>query len=296
MTETTLKSGFVTIIGAPNVGKSTLLNHILGQKVAITSPRPQTTRHRILGVYNAPGLQAIFTDTPGVIEARGALNTSLVATALTALEDADLVCYMVEPSPARSAGDRIIAEELARLSTPVILAINKVDRVAKERLLPLIEGFHQAMPLAAITPICALSGDNVPALLDEVRRNLPEGPAYYPEETFTDQPERLIAAEMVREQVFMMTRNEIPYSTAVTVELFDETDPELIRIHAAIHLERDSQKGIVIGNKGVMLKQIGTAARQEIERMLGVKVFLKLFVRVEKNWTKDPRALSRFGY
>jgi len=295
MIENSHRSGFVAIIGAPNVGKSTLLNRILGQKVAITSPKPQTTRHRLLGVWTAPDGQVIFLDTPGIHDARDLLNRQLVKQALAALAEADLILFLIEPER-RDADHRLVIEALRQHKQPALLAINKIDRVNKSVLLPIIDRYSRELPLAALVPVSALTGENVDRLLMEILANLPEGPQFYPPDLVTDQPERFIAAEMIREQVFNLTTREIPYSTAVTVEEFDESREDLVRITGYIHVERDSQKGIVIGRQGAMLKKIGSAAREDIERLLGVKVFLKLFVRVEKNWSKDPRALRRFGY
>lgn len=295
MTASSHRSGFVGIIGAPNVGKSTLLNRVLGQKIAITSDKPQTTRHRILGVWTSPQAQIIFQDTPGIHQARDLLNRQLVAQALGVLSDVDLVLFMVEPGR-RPKDERLVIESLTGRKIPIILAINKIDLMKKDGLLPLMDEYSRRLQLAALVPVSALAGDNVDSLLKEIVANLPQGPQYYPPDTLTDQPERLIAAEMIREQVFRLTGQEIPYSTAVTVEEFKEDRADLIRVHAKIHVERDSQKKIVIGHKGSKIKEIGIAARKDIERMTGTKVFLKLFVHVQKNWSKDPRALRRFGY
>jgi GTP-binding protein Era len=288
------RSGFVGLLGAPNAGKSTLLNRILGEKVAITSHKPQTTRHRILGVWTRDDAQIVFLDTPGVHKATGLLNRELVAQALGVLDDVDLVLFLTEPK-SRKHDEALVVEAMDQTKTPCILAINKVDSVPKQTLLPIIEDYTERVKPLATVPISALNGDNVDALLDEIVKNLPEGPQFYPPDTLTDQPERFIAAEMIREQVFRLTGKEIPYATAVTVESFKE-EPKLTRISAVIHVERDSQKKIVIGRKGSKLKEIGTAARMDIERMTGGKVFLELFVRVHKNWSKDPRALEEFGY
>jgi GTP-binding protein Era len=295
MTESVHRSGLVTIIGAPNVGKSTLLNRVLGQKIAITSDKPQTTRNRILGVWTTAESQVIFYDTPGVHQARSLLNKRLVRTALSTLSDADLILYMIELKY-READNQLILKALEKQDIPVILVINKVDKANKLELLPVMDRYNREMDLAAIVPISALTGENVTALTDEIVSMLPEGPQYYPPDMVTDQPERFIAAEMVREQIFVQTKQELPYSTVVTVEEFDEEREDLVRIRAVIHIERDSQKGIIIGKKGAMLKTIGIAARADIERLTGTKVFLELFVKVEKNWSRNSRSLSRFGY
>ena len=289
------RSGFVGIFGAPNVGKSTLLNRILEEKVAITSEKPQTTRHRILGVWTAPEAQIIFLDTPGVHQARDLLNRELVAQALSVLSDVDLILFMIDPNR-RGEAESLVIDSLKKANQPVILVVNKIDRVRKPDLLPLLDEMNQRLALTALAPISALTGENVPVLMDEIIRRLPEGPEYYPPDTLTDQPERFIAAEMIREQVFRQTGREIPYATAVTVEEFKESRPGLIRIKATIHLERQSQKKIVIGRQGSKLKEIGTAARKDIERLTGTRIFLDIFVRIQKNWSKDPRALKRFGY
>ncbi|MFH1139410.1 MAG: GTPase Era [Pseudomonadota bacterium] len=288
------KSGFVGIIGAPNAGKSTLLNRILGQKVAITSDKPQTTRHKILGVWTDENAQVIFMDTPGIHQARDLLAKELVSQALSVLSEVDLILFLSEPSR-RKDDEALVIAAVKASGKPVILAINKIDRIDKPELLPLMDFFGKTLAPEAVTPISALKGDNIPVLMKEIIKHLPHGPLYYPPDALTDQVERSIAAEMIREQVFRRTGQEIPYSTAVTVEEFLE-DPELIRIHAVIHLERDTQKRIVIGKSGAKLKEIGTAARLDIERMTGTKVFLKLFVRVQKNWTRDPQAIRDFGY
>lgn len=296
-TKTPFKSGFVAIIGAPNVGKSTLLNQLLGQKIAITSEKPQTTRHRILGVAHMPGAQLIFLDTPGIHRAKGPLNVRMVEVALKVLGDVDLVLFMTDAASPDDVSDEIILESLKKKNLPSILAINKVDLVNKEKLLPLMEQWDEAHAFHAIVPISALQRIQVDELAAEMVALLPEGPQYYPEESVTDMPERFIAAEMVREKVFRLTSQEIPYGVAVTVESFKErTEKNLIDIQATIHVERESQKPMIIGKGGKMLKQIGKQARVDIERMVGCKVFLNLWVRVQKRWTRDEKAIRRFGY
>ena len=291
------RSGFISIVGAPNVGKSTLLNHILGQKIAITSDKPQTTRHRILGVAHLPGAQLIILDTPGIHQAKGALNTRIVDIALKALGDVDLVLLMTDGVSQDERSNQIILKALKKKNVPVFLAINKVDLVKKEKLLPLIDQWREAYPFKAIVPVSALLGTQVDDLLLEMVNALPQGPRYYPEETITELPEKFIAGEMIREKVFRMTGEEIPYAVGVTVESFKErSEKPLIDIQATIHVERESQKPIIIGKGGQKIKRIGAAARQDIERMVGCKVFLKLWVRVQRNWTKDERAVRRMGY
>jgi GTP-binding protein Era len=294
---TPFRSGFISIAGAPNVGKSTLLNQILGQKIAITSEKPQTTRHRILGIAHLPEAQLIFLDTPGIHRAKGALNVRIVDVAVKALGDVDLVLLMTDGASQDEQSNRIILKALKKKNLPVVLAINKVDLVEKERLLPLIDLWREAYPFKAIVPISALQRTQVDELLSEMVTSLPEGPRYYPEETVTELPERFIAGEMIREKVFRMTGEEIPYAVAVTVESFKERPGKaLIDIQATIHVERESQKPIVIGKGGQKIKRIGAAARKDIERMVGCKVFLKLWVRVQKNWTKDERTVRKLGY
>jgi len=295
LTDTQHRSGFVGIIGPPNVGKSTLLNRLLEQKIAITSDKPQTTRHRILGVWTGPDAQIVFFDTPGLHQGSGLLNRHLTARALSVLPDVDLILFMIEPGRPEDEA-RPVIEALREREKTVILVINKIDQVRKEDLLPLMDRFSRELPLAALVPISALKGENLKGLIEEIKAHLPPGPRYYPPDTVTDQPERFIAAEMIREEIFRLTGQEIPYSTAITVEAFKEDRPDLIKIQATIHVERPSQKGIIIGKQGQKIKQIGTAARKDIERLTGTKVFLQLFVRVQKNWSKDPRALRRFGY
>jgi len=291
------KSGFVAIVGAPNVGKSTLLNQLLGQKIAITSAKPQTTRHRILGVAHLPGAQLIFLDTPGIHQAKGPLNVRIVEVALKALREVDLVVFMTDASVPDNRADQIILKALKKKRQPVILAMNKVDLVKKKTLLPLMDQWRGSYPFKAIVPISALERIQMDELVKEMVAVLPEGPRYYPEDSVTDMPERFIAAEMIREKVFRLTGEEIPYSVAVTVESFKERPgKDLIDIQATIHVERESQKPIIIGGGGKKLKRIGEQAREEIEHMTGRKVFLKLWVRVQKNWTRDAGAVRRFGY
>jgi len=279
------------------VGKSTLLNQLLGQKIAITSEKPQTTRNRILGVAHLPGAQLIFLDTPGIHRAKGPLNVRIVEVALKVLRDVDLVVFMTDAAVPVGRADQIILKALKEKTQPVILAINKVDLVKKKKLLPLIDQWRGSYPFKAIVPISAQQRLQVDELVTEMVGVLPEGPRYYPEDSVTDMPERFIAAEMIREKVFRLTGEEIPYAVAVTVESFKERPgKDLIDIQATIHVERESQKPIIIGGGGKKLKRIGEQAREEIEHMVGCKVFLKLWVRVQKNWTRDAGAIRKFGY
>jgi GTPase len=291
------RSGFIAIIGPPNVGKSSLLNRILGQKISITSKKPQTTRNRILGVLHRPAAQLIFLDTPGIHRAKSPLNQRIVAAALATLGEVDLVLFMADASASDRESEQILIQTLQSGRWPVILALNKIDLVKKPDLLLQIEAWTRAYAFQAVIPISATDGTQVDELIREMEQRLPEGPPFFPQESLTDLPERFIAAEMIREKVFRLTGEEIPYSVAVTVDQFIEpSEDKLVRIHATIHVEKNSQKGIIIGKEGQKLRQIGEAARKEIQRMVGCKVFLKLFVRVQKNWSKDSKALRKFGY
>jgi GTP-binding protein Era len=295
--EQSFHSGFVAIAGRPNVGKSTLLNAILGEKIVITSDKPQTTRNRIQGIHNLPGGQIVFIDTPGVHRAKSRLNRSLVDTAMEAIKGVDVVLFLVEATSSPAAESEMLLEMLSGVTVPVFLLINKVDLVEKSRLLQLMERYSALFPFREIVPVAALRGEGVEHLVNLVCSYLPEGPAYFPDDILTDLPERFVVAEMIREKVFRLTRDEIPYSVAVQVESFTERpDGGVIAIAAVIFVERDSQKGIIIGQRGAMLKRIGTVARQEIERFLAQKVFLELFVKVSRDWSDNPQKLKEFGY
>jgi GTP-binding protein Era len=295
--ELQFKSGFIALIGRPNAGKSTLLNQILGQKLAIVSSKPQTTRNRILGVKNHPGGQIIFLDTPGIHQSKSRLNQYMVKTALNAYKEVDGICFLIEADDPGNPENHFILETLQEVTRPVFLLINKIDLVSKVELLPVIERYSRERSFGQIIPISALKGDGIDILLGELIKILPEGPQLFPEDMLTDLPERFLAAELIREKIFQMTREEIPYATAVEVEEFKEREEKnLIVIKAVIQVERDSQKGILIGKKGAMLKEIGKQAREEMQALLGAKVFLELWVKVEKNWREDPGALRRLGY
>jgi GTP-binding protein Era len=294
------KSGFIGIIGRPNVGKSTLLNQLVGETIAIATRKPQTTRNRIMGIKNLdepnPG-QLIFLDTPGIHRAKTPLGKAMVETASGTIGDVDLLLLLVEAEEAPRSDDRFIIESLAGLTKPVILVINKTDLIEKQRLLPLIDSFSALYPFREIIPVSALKNDGVAHLVSEIWKLLPEGPRYFPEEMMTDRSERFIAAEIIREKITLRLHQEIPYVTAVVVDSFQEDEAKnMIRIKATINVEKDSQKGIVIGRGGAMLKEIGTKARLEMERFFASRVFLELFVRVAKDWTSDPRLLKEFGY
>jgi GTP-binding protein Era len=289
------RSGFVAIAGAPNVGKSTLLNRLLGQKLAITSPKPQTTRNRITGVVNVPGAQLTFVDTPGIHEAQGRLNRNLVRMALDAVRESDALLLMADVHARAIEEAALAVRALARETRkPVVLAINKIDLVAKPLLLPIIDRYRKLMDFAAVVPISALKGDGVDALLMELARLLPEGAPLFPEDYLTDQPERFLAAEIVREKIFHLTHRELPYASAVEVESWEEEEG-LVTIHAVIYVEREGQKAIIIGRGGQMLKEIGQRARTDIERLLGTRVMLRLWVKVRPEWRRDPRALRELG-
>ena len=294
---TDFKSGYVSIVGAPNAGKSTLLNRMLGEKISITSKKPQTTRNRILGVLHRTQSQMVFFDTPGVFQAKDKLNVRIVDTALSALGDADLILVVVDVSRPDPNAERYLVKRLESQNRPVVLAMNKIDLIEKSGLLEIIAKWSSVYGFKNVVPISARHGTQVEDLITAMEKILPNGPPFFPEDTLTDVSERFIVAELIREQVFRMTGEEIPYATAVTVDTFKgKKEGRLISIEATIHLERDSQKGIVIGKHGSKLKQIGTRSREQIEHMLGTKVFLKLFVRIQKNWRKDTKAIRRFGY
>ncbi len=291
------RSGFVAIVGAPNVGKSTLLNQMLGEKISITSKKPQTTRNRILGVMHRSSSQLVFIDTPGIHKAKRPLNIRIVDAALSALGNVDIVLVMVDVANPDPDSEAFLVKKLKKIKQPVVLALNKTDLVKKPVLLSIIDNWAKAYSFEAIIPVSAILGAQLEELIEAMEALLPKGPPLFPEDTLTDLPERFIAAEMIREKVFRLTGQEIPYSTAVTIESFSEKKKgSLVKIHATIHVERASQKGMIIGKNGSKLKMIGTEARKEIEQMVGTKVFLKLFVRVHKNWSKDTKALRRFGY
>jgi GTPase len=294
--EGTFHSGFVAIVGRPNVGKSTLLNRILGEKIVITSDKPQTTRNCIKGIHNFPGGQMIFIDTPGIHSGKSLLNRYMVEQAATSIKEVDMVLYLIEAGPPGSARERQILEILAAAGKPVVLVINKIDRVPKEELLELIAVCSTLFPFKEIIPVSALSGDGVARLVECVAGYLPQGPRYFPDDILTDLPERFVVAEIIREKVFRLTRDEVPYSTAVEIESFKERPDGLVAIAAVINVERDSQKGIIIGKRGTMLKRIGSEARREVEALLDTRVFLELFVKVRRDWSENPKLLKEMGY
>ena len=292
-----MRAGFVSLIGRPNSGKSTLLNRLVGEKLAIVSPRPQTTRNRITGIRNLADAQIVFVDTPGLHAAHGKLGEFMVNVVERALEDVDLVCAVVDAT-ARTHPDPLIADALSSQRGPVFCALNKADLVRpKTRMLPIIESWRRARDFVEIVPISALHGTNCDRLLDAVRGVMPKHPPFFPADATSDQPETFYVAEVVREKVFLLAREEVPYAVAVRVdELIERQRPQRLSIRATIFVERESQKGIVIGRGGSMLKRVGTAARQELEKFFGVPVFLGLTVRVRREWRKDEGALREFGF
>jgi GTP-binding protein Era len=290
------RSGYVAIVGRPNVGKSTLLNRLLGQKVAIVSPKPQTTRNRITGIRTTENSQIVFLDTPGIHRTRSLINRRMVAVALEALNEVDGVLWLIDAREGMRKEDEEIAARLKDSPATTIVLPNKIDLVAKGKLLPLMERCAALLPGREIVPVSALKGDQTTLVLEQIERFLPEGPRYYPAGEVTDQTERFLAAEIVREKIFFRAREEIPYGTAVTIDEFTEKEEKnLIVIKATIHVERESHKPILIGKKGAMLKDIGRQAREELEALLGCRIFLELFVRVDQGWTEDPNALTEMG-
>ncbi len=293
---TPYRSGYVAIVGRPNVGKSTLLNQLLGEKVAIVTPKPQTTRNRITGIRTTATCQIVFLDTPGIHRARSLMNRRMVETALATLREVDGVLWLVDAREGLRKEDEEIAQALKESKAEVLVLLNKIDAVSKGKLLPLIERCAALLPGKEIVPVSALQGDNVSLVLELVEKWLPEGPQYYTEGEFTAQTERFIASEIIREKIFLLTREEIPYSTAVTIEEFEEKEEKnLIVIQATIYTDRESHKPILIGKKGAMLKEIGKQAREELEKLLGCRIFLELFIKVDTGWTRDPRALTDLG-
>jgi GTP-binding protein Era len=291
-----MKSGFVSFVGRPNAGKSTLLNRIVGHKLAIVSDKPQTTRNRIVGVKNYPDGQVVFVDTPGIHKPTHRMNVRMVDVALDAMREVDLVTLVVDISVKEGPGDRHLLELMKDLKTPAILALNKVDLVAKNRLLPILERYQQAHAFVEFVPMSALEGTNVDVLERLFLQHLPEGEPLYPPDYVTDQPERFIAAEIVREQVLQLTHDELPFSTAVVVDQFNEPDAEgILSLYCTILVERESQKPIVIGRGGSMIKQIGTAARAELQRYFDTRVYLDLHVKVKSEWRDNERILDEIG-
>ncbi|SFA54072.1 GTP-binding protein Era [Anoxybacillus pushchinoensis] len=291
------KSGFVAIIGRPNVGKSTFLNRVIGQKIAIMSDKPQTTRNKIQGVYTTDDAQIIFIDTPGIHKPKHKLGDFMVKVAQSALQEVDLILFMVNAVEGLGRGDEFIIERLKHVQTPVFLVINKIDEVHPDDLLPLIEQYRSLHAFAEVIPISALQGNNVETLLQQIKNYLPEGPQYYPAHQVTDHPERFIIAEFIREKALHLTREEVPHSIAVVIDSIERREnSDTVYVAATIIVERDSQKGIIIGKRGQMLKEIGQRARVDIEALLGSKVFLELWVKVQKDWRNKMGQLRDLGY
>ncbi|MCO8292784.1 GTPase Era [Tetragenococcus halophilus] len=290
------KSGFVAIIGRPNVGKSTLLNRIVGQKIAIMSDKAQTTRNKIQGVYTTDNMQIVFIDTPGIHKPKHRLGDYMVNEAYGALQEVEAVLFMVNADEKRGKGDNLIIERLQKLDVPVFLIVNKIDKIHPDDLLAVIQDYSTQMDFAEVVPLSATQGNNCETLMQLLEEQIPEGPQYFPKDQITDHPEYFIVSELVREKVLLFTQEEIPHSVAVVVDSMKRDENDKIRIQATINVERDSQKGIIIGKGGKMLKQIGIKARQDMEKMLGDKVYLELWVKVQKDWRDKQRTLDDFGY
>lgn len=291
------KSGFISIIGRPNVGKSTFLNRVIGQKIAIMSDKPQTTRNKIQGVLTLNDAQLIFIDTPGIHKPKHKLGDFMMKVAQNSLKEVDLVLFMVNAEEGFGRGEEFILEKFQTLTTPVFLIINKIDRVHPDDLLPIIETYKEKYPFQEIIPISALEGNNVDHLLEEIKACLPEGPQYYPADQVTDHPERFIISELIREKALSLTREEVPHSLAVVIDKIEHKEKnKVIHVMATVIVERDSQKGIIIGKQGGMLKEIGRRARIDIENLLGSKVFLELWVKVQKDWRDKASQLRDFGF
>ncbi|MBE4908017.1 GTPase Era [Bacillus luteolus] len=297
MTNNNFKSGFVSIIGRPNVGKSTFLNHVIGQKIAIMSDKPQTTRNKIQGVYTENNAQVVFIDTPGIHKPKHKLGDFMMKVAQNTLKEVDIVLFMINAEEGYGRGDEFIIERLQTTNTPVFLVINKIDQIHPDQLFLLIDQYKNLYDFKEIVPISALQGNNVETLLKQIKAYLPEGPQYYPADQVTDHPERFIVTELIREKALHLTREEIPHSIAVVMDSMEKRgDGNTVYIGATIIVERDSQKGIIIGKKGSMLKEIGQRARGDIEALLGSKVFLELWVKVQKDWRNRMTQLRDFGF
>ena len=292
----THKSGFAAVIGRPNVGKSTLINALIGQKIAIMSDKPQTTRSRILCILTEEDAQVIFLDTPGVHKPKHKLGDYMAKATEGALHGVDVVVFVVDVTEKMGAGEQYILKQLANVRVPVLLAVNKVDCIPRQQSLPIIESYAKVYDFAGIVPISAREGENLEGLLAEIKKHLPEGPQYYPADMVTDQPERLIVAELVREKVLALTRDEIPHAVAVDIEEMTTRQKGDVYIRAVIYVERESQKGIVIGAKGALLRTIGAQARADVETLLGAKVYLDLWVKTRKDWRNRANALREFGF
>ena len=290
------KSGFVAIVGRPNVGKSTFMNYVLGQKIAIMSDKAQTTRNKIQGVYTKDDAQIVFLDTPGIHKPKHELGEFMVKSAYSALKEVDAVLFMVNVSEKRGPGDDFIIEKLKGIKTPIFLVLNKIDLVTPEVLLERVESYKDALDFAGVFPISVLQGNNVNELMEGLINALPEGPQYYPADQITDHPEYFVVSELIREKILQLTQEEIPHSVAVTVDKMQKDEFDKVHVYANIIVERKSQKGIIIGKGGRLLKEIGTRARRDIQQLLGNKVYLELWVKVEKDWRKRKSNLQEYGY
>lgn len=293
--ETKFKSGFIAIVGRPNVGKSTLMNRLVGEKVAITSNKPQTTRNRISGIYTSDDMQVVFVDTPGIFKPHSKLDEYMDKASYSSLNDVDLVMFMVEPDEA-GKDDKFVADLLQKVKVPVFLIINKVDEIHPDELLPIIDSYRKLGDFAEFLPVSATEGIGIPDLLTALNKYLPEGPQYYGSDQITDRPEYFVVAELIREQILQLTAQEVPHATAVAVDRMNQRIKGKLQIEATIYVERDGQKGIIIGKGGKMLKQIGINSRRAIENLLGEKVNLRLWVKVQHNWRSDPSFLKLIGY
>jgi GTP-binding protein Era len=297
MEDNTFKSGFVALIGAPNVGKSTLLNKILGEKLAIVSPKPQTTRNRILGVYHGTGFQIAFMDTPGIHKTKTVLHKSMVTSAMETVSEVDIIVFIIDVTHPFDEEIESILKQQKKRKISSVLVINKIDRTTPEKILPVIKHYSESFLFKTIVPVSALTGDGVDRLINELKKMLPTGPEYFPGDIITDQPDEFLVAEIIREKIYLNTKLEIPYSSAVTISSIKENvSKKLLSIHAKIHVETDSQKGIIIGKRGNMIKKIGETARAELEKFFGIHVYLELQAKVDKNWSKDTKALKKLGY
>ncbi|MBT2695021.1 GTPase Era [Bacillus sp. ISL-55] len=291
------KSGFISIIGRPNVGKSTFLNRVIGQKIAIMSDKPQTTRNKVQGVLTLDDSQLIFIDTPGIHKPKHRLGDFMMKVAQNTLKEVDLVLFMVNAQEGYGRGEEFIIEKLQNVKTPVFLVINKIDLIHPDQLMKLIQSYNEKFNFAEIVPISALEGNNIEKLLEQIKEKMPEGPQFYPADQVTDHPERFIVSELIREKALHLTREEIPHSLAVVIEKMErQPEKEMVHVMATIIVERDSQKGIIIGKQGGMLKEIGKRARHDIENLLGTKVFLELWVKVQKDWRNKATQLRDFGF
>ncbi|RED65725.1 GTPase Era [Cohnella lupini] len=291
------KSGFVAIVGRPNAGKSTLMNQVIGQKIAIMSDKPQTTRNKIHGVYTTDDMQIVFLDTPGITKPNSKLGNYMLKAAESAFNEVEAILFLTDVTEPIGGGDRYIIEQLKKVQgTPVFLVLNKIDKIHPEAMLPVIDKYRKLMDFAEIVPVSALQGNNVNSLLEQVSKYLGEGPMYYPADQITDHPEQFVCAELIREKLLQLTREEVPHSIAVEIESMSVEDNGLVNVGAVIFVERDSQKGIIIGKSGALLKEVGRLARVDMERLLGSKIFLELWVKVNKDWRNRDSMLKTLGY